>query len=112
MPLLRRKGTAPSSSETNIRHRVVDDAEAEAGAGLTPQTSRTGDAGPVDHEARSRASSTTRPETPPVQEETHRHKRFSVLRFRNASDPQLSLRAKQQAEKPPPVPRRKTTRRP
>jgi hypothetical protein len=30
------------------------------------------------------------------------------LRFRNASDSQLSLRAKQQSEKPPPVPRRNT----
>ncbi|KAF9870850.1 hypothetical protein CkaCkLH20_11749 [Colletotrichum karsti] len=46
-----------------------------------------------------------RPETPPVQEETPKHRRFSILRFRNASDSQLSLRAKQQAEKPPPVPR-------
>ncbi|PHH84990.1 hypothetical protein CDD83_1074 [Cordyceps sp. RAO-2017] len=35
---------------------------------------------------------------------SNRHRRFSVLRFRNASDSQLSLRAKQQAEKPPPVP--------
>ncbi|TKW54621.1 Protein transport protein sec73 [Colletotrichum tanaceti] len=46
-----------------------------------------------------------RPNTPPVQEETPKHRRFSMLRFRNASDSQLSLRAKQQAEKPPPVPR-------
>ncbi|TIC90498.1 hypothetical protein CH35J_011624 [Colletotrichum higginsianum] len=42
-----------------------------------------------------------RPNTPPVQEETPKHRRFSMLRFRNASDSQLSLRAKQQAEKPP-----------
>jgi hypothetical protein len=48
----------------------------------------------------------SRPETPPIQEETPKHRRFSVLRFRNASDSQLSLRAKQQAEKPPPLPRR------
>ncbi|GKT48836.1 protein transport protein SEC73 [Colletotrichum spaethianum] len=46
-----------------------------------------------------------RPDTPPIQEETPKHRRFSILRFRNASDSQLSLRAKQQAEKPPPVPR-------
>ena len=52
----------------------------------------------------SRADS--RPDTPPIQEENSRHRRFSVLRFRNASDSQLSLRAKQHAEKPPPVPRR------
>lgn len=47
-----------------------------------------------------------RPDTPPIQDETPKHRRFSILRFRNASDSQLSLRAKQQAEKPPPVPRR------
>ncbi|KAK2017911.1 Sec7 domain-containing protein [Colletotrichum eremochloae] len=46
-----------------------------------------------------------RPDTPPVQDETLKHRRFSILRFRNASDSQLSLRVKQQAEKPPPVPR-------
>ncbi|OHE92429.1 Sec7 domain-containing protein [Colletotrichum orchidophilum] len=47
----------------------------------------------------------TRPDTPPIQEETPKHRRFSILRFRNASDSQLSVRAKQQAEKPPPIPR-------
>ncbi|KAF4968564.1 hypothetical protein FZEAL_10372 [Fusarium zealandicum] len=46
-----------------------------------------------------------RPDTPPIQEESAKHHRFSVLRFRNASDSQLSLRVKQQAETPPPVPR-------
>ncbi|RGP72833.1 hypothetical protein FLONG3_6572 [Fusarium longipes] len=46
-----------------------------------------------------------RPDTPPIQDENSKHHRFSVLRFRNASDSQLSLRAKQQSEKPPPVPR-------
>ncbi|PNY28027.1 Protein transport protein sec73 [Tolypocladium capitatum] len=51
-------------------------------------------------------SAASRPDTPPVHQETNKHRRFSVLRFRNASDSQLSLRAKQQAEKPPPVPRR------
>lgn len=52
------------------------------------------------------ATSPSRPESPPIQEENSKHRRFSVLRFRNASDSQLSVRAKQQAEKPPPVPRR------
>ncbi|KFA62779.1 hypothetical protein S40285_07547 [Stachybotrys chlorohalonatus IBT 40285] len=49
--------------------------------------------------------------TPPSQNATHddanKHRRFSLLRFRNASDSQLSLRARLQAEKPPPVPRRR-----
>ena len=47
-----------------------------------------------------------RPGTPPIQTETQKHRRFSMLRFRNASDPQLSARAKQHAEAPPPLPRR------
>ncbi|KAK7967357.1 uncharacterized protein PG986_001634 [Apiospora aurea] len=51
----------------------------------------------------------SRPESPPIQEETPKHRRFSMLRFRNASDSQLSTRLKQQqqqqAEKPPPMPR-------
>lgn len=45
-------------------------------------------------------------ESAQVEEESSKNRRFSVLRFRNASDSQLSLRAKQQAERPPPVPRR------
>ncbi|KAH8652547.1 hypothetical protein BX600DRAFT_516571 [Xylariales sp. PMI_506] len=47
-----------------------------------------------------------RPESPPIQEETPKHRRFSMLRFRNASDSQLSVRMKQQqlVEKPPPMP--------
>ncbi|CAN8095735.1 unnamed protein product [Discula destructiva] len=51
-----------------------------------------------------------RPDSPPIQDETPKHKRFSMLRFRNASDSQLSARAKRQAlahadESAPPVPR-------
>ncbi|KAI1849492.1 hypothetical protein JX266_004987 [Neoarthrinium moseri] len=47
-----------------------------------------------------------RPESPPIQEQTPKHRRFSMLRFRNASDSQLSTRMRQQqlAEKPPPMP--------
>ncbi|KAI1414238.1 hypothetical protein F5Y13DRAFT_197693 [Hypoxylon sp. FL1857] len=47
-----------------------------------------------------------RPESPPVQDESPKHRRFSMLRFRNASDSQLSTRLKQQqqAEKVPPMP--------
>ncbi|KJZ75667.1 hypothetical protein HIM_04824 [Hirsutella minnesotensis 3608] len=44
-------------------------------------------------------------DVPSVEPDSQKQRRFSVLRFRNASDSQLSLRAKQQAEKPPPVPR-------
>jgi hypothetical protein len=51
----------------------------------------------------------SRPDTPPIQDENSKHHRFSVLRFRNASDSQLSLRVKQQSEQTPPVPRRKSS---
>jgi hypothetical protein len=49
-----------------------------------------------------------RPASPPVQEESSRHRRFSMLRFRNASDSQLAAKARLQAaaEIPPPTPRR------
>lgn len=30
--------------------------------------------------------------SPPIQEETHKHRRFSMLKFRHASDSQLSTR--------------------
>ncbi|ESA42621.1 hypothetical protein GE21DRAFT_8031 [Neurospora crassa] len=54
----------------------------------------TGD--PVDHSL-----------SPSVPAETPKSKRFSMLRFRNASDSQLAAKAKLQAasEKPPPLPR-------
>lgn len=52
-----------------------------------------------------------RPDSPPVQEQTLKHRRFSLLRFRNASDSQLAARARQQAQEgdtglAPPVPPR------
>lgn len=52
-----------------------------------------------------------RPDSPPIQDENPKHRSFAMLRFRNASDPQLSARAKRQAqaqadESAPPVPRR------
>ncbi|KAI6783192.1 Protein transport protein sec73 [Emericellopsis cladophorae] len=104
MPLLRRRGNANVPNESSTRRPAADDAEPDAK--LTPPVSYTGDDAGAPSELQSRASSaTTRPGTPPIQEESNRHKRFSVLRFRNASDSQLSLRAKQQAEKPPPLPR-------
>lgn len=59
------------------------------------------------HPSRGSEPAASRPETPPnLPPDSSKHRRFSVLRFRNASDSQLSLRAKQQAEKPPPVPQR------
>jgi hypothetical protein len=45
--------------------------------------------------------STSHEDSPPVQEHTPNTKRFSLMRFRHASDSQLSTTAKEQA---PPVP--------
>lgn len=45
-----------------------------------------------------------RPVSPPVQESNLKQKRFSMLRFRNASDSQLSMKAKRQAGTPPASP--------
>ncbi|KAM7194794.1 protein transport protein sec73 [Naviculisporaceae sp. PSN 640] len=44
---------------------------------------------------------------PPVQDQNNKHRRFSMLRFRNASDSQLAAKAKLHAagEKAPPLPR-------
>ncbi|KAM7217849.1 protein transport protein sec73 [Rhypophila decipiens] len=44
---------------------------------------------------------------PPVQDQTNKYRRFSMLRFRNASDSQLAAKAKLHAagERPPPLPR-------
>ncbi|KAF2836701.1 hypothetical protein M501DRAFT_225194 [Patellaria atrata CBS 101060] len=52
-----------------------------------------------------RSPSTADRPTTPVQEHTPNTRRFSLARFRHASDSQLSVKAKQQAEKEkPPVP--------
>ena len=44
------------------------------------------------------------PGSPPIQRLTSNHNRFSKLKFRHASDSQLSVKAKRQAEHTPPVP--------
>jgi len=51
----------------------------------------------------------TRSTSPPVQEETPKHHRFSMLKFRHASDSQLATRARLHAQNDnqPPLPRRK-----
>ena len=48
-------------------------------------------------------------ESPPIQERPPKHHRFSILRFRHASDSQLSKTAKEQADSgTPPMPSRKS----
>lgn len=51
------------------------------------------------------ANDENRPPTPPVQDHTPMTRRFSLMRFRHASDSQLSTKAKEHAaEDAPPVP--------
>ena len=53
---------------------------------------------------------TERAASPPVQDESYKHRRFSMLKFRHASDSQLStksrLQAQSQANNTPPIPQR------
>ncbi|KAI1320738.1 hypothetical protein F5Y16DRAFT_389652 [Xylariaceae sp. FL0255] len=81
MPLLRRRGVM--ASESDMRRRTHHESEDQQ-----------------------QPDPYQRPDSPPVQDETPRHRRFSMLRFRNASDSQLSAkwRQHQQPEKPPPMP--------
>ncbi|KAI0515343.1 hypothetical protein F5B22DRAFT_184348 [Xylaria bambusicola] len=127
MPFLRRRGVMASESDMR-RHTTLFDHKAQSDApfltaqsasqpfenGVASQHSETDepptnpnlDSDPIQGTTRPSHDSYDRPESPPIQEETPRHRRFSMLRFRNASDSQLSTRMKQhqQAEKPPPMP--------
>lgn len=105
MPFLRRRGNA--ASEVNMRQHAGEPADEV----LQPTSDSLQSSGEQESAVQPRGnlsedSAHRRPNTPPIQEQTNRHKRFSVLRFRNASDSQLSLRARQQAESVPPVPTR------
>ncbi|KAJ4294126.1 hypothetical protein N0V90_007816 [Kalmusia sp. IMI 367209] len=74
--------------------------DANEGGSARPASSHVGD----PRESWS-ANDENRPPTPPVQEHTPLTRRFSLMRFRHASDSQLSVRAKEQAaEDAPPVP--------
>lgn len=107
MPFLRRRGNPALESDTRQQAdsaRSDKDADKSAAA-----TSPDGDAAELDEYATATAqtprdSTTSRPDTSHNQDDASRQKRFSVMRFRNASDSQLSLKAKQQAEQLPPLP--------
>ncbi|KAI0396198.1 hypothetical protein F5Y17DRAFT_420765 [Xylariaceae sp. FL0594] len=128
MPFLRRRGVMASESDMR-RHTTLFGPKSPSDLLLNSQSAdcrtENGHRGPhvvrdaetaqdsrgsrdIDDSASTRASQDPhdRPESPTVQEETANHRRFSMLRFRNASDSQLSARWKQQqqAEKPPPMP--------
>lgn len=110
MPFLRRRAHVPPESELQpqrMSQSVVQETQVDGSPPPPPAQRQDSDMESTSHDLQSRASSASqRPDATSSQEEANRHKRFSLLRFRNASDSQLSLRAKQQAEKPPPVPRR------
>ena len=105
----RRNNTQDDSRLSEPPQRPDHDSDNEDDGQGQPDDSAAAEPEPVSRQ-QSLASSAGRPDTPPVQQQTNKHRRFSILRFRNASDSQLSLRAKQQAEAPPPpVPRRTYT---
>ena len=119
MPFLRRRGNAASESDMR-RLNTSDNVGAVAPSQQRPPPDafapdplahvdplEDDDAAALSTVLSGTEDSDVRPASPPIQDETSKHQRFSVLRFRNASDSQLSLRAKQHAEQPPPIPRRK-----
>lgn len=123
MPFLRRRGVMASESDMR-RYTTFLDRKPPADTCLNPDSaSHRLQNGAISHDSDSSRLSTDpnadgarlsqdsydRPESPPIQDETPRHRRFSMLRFRNASDSQLSTRWRQQqqaTETPPPMPER------
>ncbi|KAH8836204.1 hypothetical protein RJ55_10068 [Drechmeria coniospora] len=113
MPFLRRRGNMVSEAgaQSNTGDSVSDENNAEGHTGAPILMSSPSSEPSIREHGQRRASEDKgatfprhlSPET--TVQESYKHRRFSVLRFRNASDSQLSLRAKQQAERPPPVPR-------
>ena len=114
------KITAPHSESTSDLPRlapVAEDAPTSSAPTPTP-TSPADTESPFDRMSTSSSYAPTpsidfdalqRPGSPGIQAETNKHRRFSMLRFRNASDSQLAAKAKLHAaaaQKPPPLPRR------
>ena len=89
----------PSSSTTDLQAEEDQTPKVPQIAGNTAAGDEAvdGDDNTADDEPES-------PGSPPIQRMTSSHKRFSKLKFRHASDSQLSLKAKRQAEHTPPVP--------
>jgi len=108
--LLRRKGPASdaelrrhsfySADSTNTHSAVLDGRASEqiprrpsAAEFLSPESAL---AGPfitrTSAESATESVNLERSVSPPVQEESHKHRRFSMLKFRHASDSQLSAK--------------------
>ncbi|KAE8442127.1 hypothetical protein EG329_003833 [Mollisiaceae sp. DMI_Dod_QoI] len=120
--LLRRKGLASDAelrrhsfyaADSNSNSRVPIDSRASeqiprrpsAAEFLSPSSAEDGPT-PARLSAETVHEGLQRSVSPPVQEETQKHRRFSMLKFRHASDSQLSTRARLQAqtEAAPPLP--------
>ncbi|KAL1860479.1 hypothetical protein VTK73DRAFT_7302 [Phialemonium thermophilum] len=97
-------GAAPAAGGAVAEHGSVPPIPAPLS---TPPTDARSSTSSSIHPVSSAAHSLDRPATPPLHNETPKQRRFSMLRFRNASDSQLAAKAKQMAaaDKPPPVPR-------
>ena len=108
MPFLRRRGNM--ASESDMRRQTGSSKPSTPDGQPQPSTQAPSqspeDPDPTSSPDGARESTTSRPDTLPAQENPNRHKRFSIMRFRNASDSQLSIKAKQQAEDAPPLPKR------
>ncbi|TWU74718.1 hypothetical protein ED733_005268 [Metarhizium rileyi] len=120
MPFLRLRGNM--ASETDIRRHATfnvprpfdENDENDNGDEAVPSSSPASQSMPrgdsnLLSQAETRQSEppehTPEPPTSEPAQLQNKFRRFSILRYRNASDSQLSLRAKQQAEATPPVPR-------
>ncbi|KAF2270113.1 hypothetical protein CC78DRAFT_528605 [Lojkania enalia] len=112
MPL---RGLRPNRSERDLKRRSTLDPtglfkRGEKSSDLNKSSEHlAGDRGAVSHDGGRQSwmeSSHGRPPSPPIQEHTPNTRRFSIMRFRHASDSQLSTKAKEQAaaEEAPPVP--------
>ncbi|KAI9691568.1 MAG: hypothetical protein M1822_007639 [Bathelium mastoideum] len=115
MPLM---GLRPNRSEKDLLHRrstfdpsnffrrseQVSRSETPV-AYLSPQLAQASDESAVSAPPSSHGMLQEPPPSPPIQPATPNTRRFSMLKFRHASDSQLSLRAKEQAATDvPPVP--------
>ena len=85
----------------------TDDLQAESNrkfkVAQTPDNPASGDE-TVDEDREAADNEPGSPVSPPIQRMTSSHNRFSKLKFRHASDSQLSVKAKRQAEQTPPMP--------
>ncbi|KAG6018234.1 hypothetical protein E4U43_006930 [Claviceps pusilla] len=108
MPFLRRRGNM--ASETDIRKRTLFNEPqltfGNDGAVATPILPGFGAAGHEDMSLPSQQCTISPEQSLSDPDRQNKFRRFSIMRYRNASDSQLSLRVKQQAEIPPPVPQR------